>query len=517
MALVVILLIFAYARLRIATFPLERDEGEYAYAGQLLLQGIPPYKLAYNMKLPGTYACYAGVMAVFGQSPMAVHIGLLIANSISIILLFFIAKRLLTAPLGVVAAATYAIMSTSHTVMGTAAHATQFVVMFALAGILALQKALASGRHVHLFGVGMLFGLAFLMKQPGLLFALFGAILVLRDETETLSANWNRCIKRQVILVLGVLTPFILTCGALYAAGVFQTFWFWTFTYTRTYGNEVSLHNGLLLLRDYFTEQAGPLLPLWMLCFIGLVSSLIRPAFRGKAIFVGGLLLLSALAVSAGLYFRPHYFVMMLPAVALCVALFVGAGYDAFAKISRMQWLRVLPAICFIGVWTMTFYFHMPLFFTTNTQDAFYFLYPGNPFDEAKAVGDYIRGNSSPTDTVAVLGSEPEIYFYSQRHSATGYIYTYPLMEKHAYVQKMHGEMISEITAASPTFLVFVGVPFSWGRQPDSDQTILRWFDSYTHQNYDLVQTMPVREMDPEPGMSEPKGKILIYKRKRIG
>jgi hypothetical protein len=38
---------------------LERDEGEYAYAGQLMLQGIPPYQLAYTMKLPGPFAAYA--------------------------------------------------------------------------------------------------------------------------------------------------------------------------------------------------------------------------------------------------------------------------------------------------------------------------------------------------------------------------------------------------------------------------------------------------------------------------
>ena len=37
-------------RIRLLGIPLERDEGEYAYAGQLMLQGIPPYKLAYNMK-----------------------------------------------------------------------------------------------------------------------------------------------------------------------------------------------------------------------------------------------------------------------------------------------------------------------------------------------------------------------------------------------------------------------------------------------------------------------------------
>ena len=39
-------------RIRLLGIPLERDEGEYAYAGQLMLQGNPPYKLAYNMKFP---------------------------------------------------------------------------------------------------------------------------------------------------------------------------------------------------------------------------------------------------------------------------------------------------------------------------------------------------------------------------------------------------------------------------------------------------------------------------------
>ena len=48
--------------------PLERDEGEYAYAGQLILQGIPPYKLAYNVKFPGNYAAYGAIMSILGQT-----------------------------------------------------------------------------------------------------------------------------------------------------------------------------------------------------------------------------------------------------------------------------------------------------------------------------------------------------------------------------------------------------------------------------------------------------------------
>jgi len=59
-ALVVIVFALVIAiRIRLPGISLERDEGEYAYAGQLMLQGIPPYKRAYNMKFPGTYAAYA--------------------------------------------------------------------------------------------------------------------------------------------------------------------------------------------------------------------------------------------------------------------------------------------------------------------------------------------------------------------------------------------------------------------------------------------------------------------------
>src|ERR1700704_4545182 len=82
-------------RVRLRDMPLERDEGEYAYAGQLILQGVPPYKEAYNMKLPGTYAAYAVSMAVFGQSDSAIHIGVALINAASIVLLFLIGRKLL--------------------------------------------------------------------------------------------------------------------------------------------------------------------------------------------------------------------------------------------------------------------------------------------------------------------------------------------------------------------------------------------------------------------------------------
>ena len=64
----IVFTLVAAIRIRLLGIPLERDEGEYAYAGQLILQGIPPYKLVYNMKFPGTYAAYALIMSIFGQT-----------------------------------------------------------------------------------------------------------------------------------------------------------------------------------------------------------------------------------------------------------------------------------------------------------------------------------------------------------------------------------------------------------------------------------------------------------------
>jgi hypothetical protein len=32
---------FAFVQVRLSSMPLERDEGEFAYVGQLMLQGIP--------------------------------------------------------------------------------------------------------------------------------------------------------------------------------------------------------------------------------------------------------------------------------------------------------------------------------------------------------------------------------------------------------------------------------------------------------------------------------------------
>ena len=99
------ILVFTSAvRLRLLDVPFERDEGEYAYGGQLILEGLGNGVPLQNIK-PTIYTIYALIMSVFGQSPQGIHFGLLCINGTSILLLFLSAWRLYNARVAVASAA----------------------------------------------------------------------------------------------------------------------------------------------------------------------------------------------------------------------------------------------------------------------------------------------------------------------------------------------------------------------------------------------------------------------------
>src|ERR1051325_177627 len=168
-----ILAFVALVRFRLRDMPLERDEGEYAYAGQLFLQGIPPAKLAYTIKLPGTHAAYAVLMLLFGQSCAGIHLGFLVVNCATIVLVYLLGRVLAGEIAGCISAAAYALMSLSGDVLGTAAHATHFVVFFALAGLLSLLQGSKTGKLPAYAASGFLLSASVLMKHNGVLFLAF--------------------------------------------------------------------------------------------------------------------------------------------------------------------------------------------------------------------------------------------------------------------------------------------------------------------------------------------------------
>lgn len=134
-------------------------------------------------------------------------------------------------------------------------------------------------------------------------------------------------------------------------------------------------------------------------------------------------------------------------------------------------------------------------------------------FPESMEIAEYIKAHSKKEDKIAVLGSEPQIFFYSNRHSATGYIYTYPLMENQKYALKMQKGMAEEIEKARPTYLIFVNVPDSWGVRKNSEKYIFNWFKEYSKHYYDLVGTLDMKT-EPRWHNFRPPHVLEVYQRK---
>jgi len=471
-------------RIRLLNIPLERDEGEYAYIGQLMLQGIAPYKLAYSMKLPGTAAAYALIMSIFGQTITGIHLGLILVNAATIALILLLGRRLMNVTAGIAAAASYAVLSLSPSVLGLAAHATHFVLPTVLAGILLLLNVSNRRNLPRIFGCGLLFGLGFLMKQPALFFILFGALyLLFRDIKDRLAPK--TILVRSLTFGGGVLVPFGITCLLLWSAGVFSKFWFWTIDYARQYAGEMSFSEAAKEFIPSVVGAIGANWPLWILAGVGLLGGLWVKRTRASVSFLAGLLVFSILAASYRLYIRNHYFILILPAVSLLV----GVAFGELCKFvtGYPNPVRLVTVILLGAALGWPIYQTRNIFFYLSPVEACQTIYRDNPFVESIRIAQYLRDRTSSSEQIAVLGSEPEIYFYAHRHSATGYIYTYGLVEGQPYAREMQREMVHEVELAHPKYLVVIGVGVSWLSKPGVQHPIFHWITDYTRQNYDLV------------------------------
>jgi hypothetical protein len=331
---------------------------------------------------------------------------------------------------------------------------------------------------------------------------------------------------------IGAVLPFAATCLWLWQAGTFPSFWFWTVEYAQTYVNQVPLGLAASVFWASLHVVAANSWPIWMMALLGAVSLACSKGVPRRRTFVFLFLVFSFLCVCPGFWFRNHYFIVFLPSVAMLA----GVGSVAMVRIAsqfinltdgvspgeqarpspRRQSVRdvqqagnpdlvarrvlmVLAALISTAVIAFPVLLERRFFFSWSPEKACRSVYGLNPFVECPVIADYLEKHSKPDDRVAVLGSEPEIFFDARRRSATGYIYTYAMMEPQPFARKMQDEMIGEIESAKPEFLVIVNVTTSWLMVSKSDLHILDWLGGYAAANYrpvGLVDIISENETD---------------------
>ena len=476
--------------------PLERDEGEYAYGGQLILQGIYPYQQIYNMKLPGIYAAFAGLMAVFGQTHMGIHLGLMFLNAASIVFVFLLAKQLYDSIVGLIAATAFAIMSLLPSVHGIFANAEHFVILFSVGGLWILVKALDEERLWLILISGLLLGSGFLMKQHGAAFMLFGALYILLQQIRFRMAFDKHLFLKIGLFILGAMFPYGITCVVFLLNGTFGKFWFWTFKYATAYTAIEPVSKDWSLFKDRALNiiQSAPLI--WLLVLIGLPALGIDKHARRRVIFIVMFAVFSVMAICPGFYFRKHYFILLLPAAALLAGIAIGALRNNLktnhSLIFKYGFVLLISGICIFG----SVYQHRDFLFKMTPIQLSREVFGLNPFPETLQIAQFIKGNTEKNDRIAVFGSEPQIYFYADRHAASGYVYMYALMENHDFALSMQKEMIQEIECSQPKFIVFVNVPTSWLRSRTSHTLLLNWLQNFQSKYYKLVGLTTISEQD---------------------
>lgn len=483
LALLVCTLAFSVAlRWKLLDIPLERDEGDYAYGAQMLLRGFHAYQDFYTVRLPGIYFIYTLILLAFGQTHVAIHTGLLIVNLATAVLIYWIGAALYSRTAGNVAAFAFVLLSVLKAVLGFSANSEHFVLFFGMAGFAVLCSRHPTSKGMLLFS-GTLFTLATFVKQHGAAYILFGLLLVAVLAIRNRQSGFRTCAGYIAWFSIGVAIP-VAALGVLISVwGVWDSFLFWTLTYAREYSTGQTLSAGLRSLAA-ISPVAVSSLPFIILASIGLLSALWDKSSRQIVPRMLGLLVATFAMVSLGFYYRPHYFIYL----AGPVALLAGVGAASLAGIAKNRRVRLactsMMVILTAGycLWDGRAYF-----FQMTPLQISRAVYGINPFLEAPEIGQYLNEHTEENDTIAILGSEPEITFYSKRSSATAYMHMYPLMETHAAALSMHQEFVEQIETAKPSHIVFVSIPTSWLKTEESETLVLDWLADYLDKNYVLV------------------------------
>ena len=522
----VTLVIVCAVRLRLLGVSLERDEGEYAYIGQQLLNGALPYADSYSMKFPGIYLVYAFILVIFGQTHTGIHLALLLTNIASAFLLFQIGGRLFNKTVAISAGSCFLVMTLNPSVQGLWANAEHFVVLFALGGLLLMLVALEKDSRQQLFLSGMLLGFALLVKQHGGFFCLFAFLYVVLFYLKKRAEVRTHKMLKVGLFVLGGLTPIALTALFYFVANRFDAFWFWTFSYASEYVSLHSASQGISAFFNRFNKILESNFLILLLSLLGLAFVALDKRIKDKDIFSVGFLIISFLAIIPGLYFRGHYFILWIPALSL----FAGMGLSGILSGLTSHRLKMASAVCILCIsFGVVFYKDENLFFTSSTVEATRYVYGPNPFTESLPIAEYINKNTEEKDEVAILGSEPQIHFYAKRRSATGFLYMYPLMENQKYARWMQEMMIKEVESHQPKIIVFADIKASWVKNSFSDPLLTNWADDYIKKNYDLTglafilfrkKTIykwginPVKKFLPIMKSYPDNQRLLVYKRK---
>jgi hypothetical protein len=464
------IILVLFVRLRLLNIPFERDEGEYAYAGQALLQGLLPYRDFYNMKMPGTYFAFALIIKYLGHSAGAIRFATLCINFANAGLVYRIAKTRLQSQESILATSVYLLLSLTYEAQGWVSNSEHFVLLPALLGIYALslfENANNFKQYFLLFLSGIGLTAALLTKQHAFGYLIFAGLWITFMSWENAKkSNLGNVLFLKTVIIrylffgIGCLLPALALGVYLYKNNLFEAFYFLTFKYAAAYTALISpplkyISNFRPIFWNSCVHWILFFAVIRILCLSKRSEKITENLSQVLSLRVYLLLFFvcSFACVCPGFYFRPHYFQLMFPAASLLIALGLERCTLFWTKTCQ-KWR--LTAIKLQGIALFVFLItQLGYLFSWSPYKILLDMYDGDAFTEMQVIGKILSKWTQPDDKIGMLGAEPQIFFYANRASASGFLYHYPLIEHQKYATTMSEQFVKEIEKSQPKIFIY--------------------------------------------------------------
>lgn len=501
--LAIIALVYYIVRSNFFDIPMERDEGIYAYFGQLILDGKVPYVDFYESRLPGIFYLYALLVGVFGSFE-GLAMAFTLVNIGSFLFFYFFAKNWFEQfkPAAFIAATTMLVLGLAPEISGFTRQSEHLVVFWLTGGLFFLQRAFASDNWKNLLTAGVFMCMAMLTKPNGIFFIVMGGLWTVAYYAFGESGSMQERVKQVIIKGLtysaGVFGTFGVLCLFLLMQGALDDMWYWVITYSADYAARIPWagENGQLGGKDYLMMNLSNITKnyytFWYMGAIGAVAYLFakpisNAIFSKIALYI--LLVFSFFSITPSFSFYGHYWIMLMPALALAFASLFYTIYSIAGRSSLVGWAAT-------GAYVLLILIHA----NTKPFDTYYFkpnhnaivrqTYGGNPFLEAYEVGKFIKRRAQPSDQIALIGSEPEVFIYTGLRSVSKHAYFSYLMNDTTKTKALEWqqEFQQDIETQKPRFIAFFNHDISILPSPNASFGMInKMLSEYIPQHYRVV------------------------------
>lgn len=519
--LVAVILLVALIRSKFLLIPFERDEGGYSYYGKMLLAGKVPYKDFYEQKLPGIFYFYAAIIAIFGSSVSDLHTGFIVVNIITILALYFSAKMLFSPITGLITAVTFAIVSITPSLSGFTVQSEHGLALFASIGLLFYVLSRNNNKWYWYLLMGLALGTGFMVKTTGLFMMFWGGLILILDFLTSKEKVFKLLFKQVFFYVFGAAIVIGLLILSVYVRGSYNEFVFWVFSINKYYANRITFEEGM----KYFGYSRDAIVAnykfFWMQSIAAFFLLFLRSIDLRTKLFILSIGFFSFVAIVPGYYFYGHYWIQILPGMAILS----GFTYYAVTKTLKDRFKLTSPTIkySYLAIFGILVLTHLnknrSYYFNPNYELIMRQVYGNNPFPESMEIANYLNKLLKPGDQIAVVGSEPEIYIYTNTQAPTQHVFFSTIVAGIPEHKKLQREFSSEIEKAKPKYFLFYRHNVSLLVQANVDQYVFEWANKYLTENYRVIGVVDMPDgqlrstyaFGEEAQTFQPKGQNVIY------